>query len=147
MPNRCEWCGADAGTRDTCTSSHRGARWRYLKGIGNDEPPWAGSPLHGRRGELDPAVIEEAKLERELEAARAELERARSEKRPGPRSGANARSGAVVSYWRAHAAIVRAGFTDEGAHAILLPALGQRQREIVIARHGRIELGLADAKR
>lgn len=129
----CEWCGTGTdGKKATCGSAHRGARWRWLKGIGNDAPPWPGSPLHGRYGEngrpaaapISPAGANHAdaaelrRVQRERNAATGRAERAlrRAEdaeataaavlaRRNGTRQGRQARSGVMLSYAKTREAL------------------------------------------
>lgn len=155
--HRCEWCGTDSKNA-TCGSAHRGARWRFLRDIGNDEPPWVSSPLHGRRGELDPAarvaaeaMAEEARVERQRDEALAAAERAQADLEaataPGPRSGSNARSGLILSYSKAVEAaqdalathvIIASGCSREEARAeienALRGALSDKMRSKLEAR-------------
>lgn len=140
--SQCEWCGTDSKNA-TCGSAHRGARWRFLRDIGNDEPPWVSSPLHGRRGELDPAarvaaeaMAEEARVERQRDEALAAAERAQADLEaataPGPRSGSNARSGLILSYSKAVTAAADA-VTDAIEHGMTVE---RARNEIELALRG-----------
>lgn len=143
---RCEWCGTKLTGGATCGAAHRGARWRWLKGISDEPPPWPESPLHGRHGDDAEGAGELAQAERELEAARAaaataaeraaELERQQAATHP--RSGANARSGLILSYPKARKALVeRLGHFPDAERLIdeaLRSALSTKMREKLEAR-------------
>jgi hypothetical protein len=127
----CEWCGGPRAPRQkaTCSAKCRGARWRWLKGIGDppDAPPWPGSPLHGRMGE----------------ESRSNTGQVGVVATPGPRSGVNARSGLQVSHAKAVrrvAELLRVnGWLDERtsqrvAEATIAAALSSKQRDRLEAR-------------
>lgn len=131
---RCEWDGAQLREAQltTCSSRCRGRRWRWLNDVkrahGQDPepPPWSDSPLHGRMGE----------------AARSNT----PPQAPGPRSGANARSGLILSYPKAVTAaqdalrgyVIASGCShadaDEEIEAALRGALSIRMRARLEAR-------------
>lgn len=88
----CEWDGTPLrpAQKATCSDRCRAARWRWLNDVHTakgapDAPPWRESPLHGRRGEK----------------TRSNAPATNAAAAPGPRSGANARSGIMLPYRKA----------------------------------------------
>jgi hypothetical protein len=128
----CEWCGGPRRPQQktTCSAPCRAGRWRWLTGVTRaggappEAPPWPGSPLHGRMGEK----------------GRSNTSQVPSAPRPGPRSGANARSGVMLAYWKAVRAARGAVGEPTLADAVeraLTDALAPTQRRKLEADRGR----------
>jgi hypothetical protein len=131
MTETCEWCGGPRRPQQqTCSAPCRAGRWRWLTGVTRaggappEAPPWPGSPLHGRMGEK----------------GRANTSPAPSMPAPGPRSGVKARSGTMISFWKAVRAArgaVREPALADAVEKALTDALAPAQRRKLEADRGR----------